>query len=148
MRKIFKGRVIIPGAVSGAALVSHEGLNPLAAWKAALLKGKSPAICGDQNNKDLYKKQLDGVILCIPQCIGSTTAGLVIQAAANVDLVPKALLFSEHIDSLSASGIVISDIWLEKPIITIDQLGREFLEYVHTGNKIEISQDGTITVES
>jgi predicted aconitase with swiveling domain len=147
MKKTFKGRVITAGKITGKALVSHEGLNPLAAWKDALLKGKSPALCGDQNNIDLYKKQMDGKILCLPQCIGSTTAGLVIQIAAQIDLGPRAFLFSEHIDSLAASGIVISEIWQDKPIITIDQLGKEFLNYVKDEMLIEIQADGTIFVE-
>ena len=147
MKKTFKGRIITPGVIQGKALVSHYGLNPLAAWKDALLKRKTPALGGDQNNPDLYKKQFDGKILCLPQCIGSTTAGLVIQLAAELELGPKAFLFSQHIDSLAASGIVISEFWQDKPIITIDQLGSEFLDHVKDEMSIEIKKDGTVIVE-
>ncbi|MHA1672143.1 MAG: aconitase X swivel domain-containing protein [Promethearchaeota archaeon] len=148
MERIFQGRILIKGNVKGSALVSHEGLNPLAAWKDALLKGKSPAICGDQNNQDLYKKQLDGKILCLPKCIGSTTAGLVLQTAAEQDLAPKALLFSKSIDSLAASGIIFCDIWVNKPIITVDRLGDDFLQAVHDDMEIEITDTGLVTIRT
>ena len=122
MTKTFKGRVIIGGDIEGDVVVSREGLNPLAAWKDACLKKKKTAKCGDQNNKDLYKKQISHKIICLPQIIGSTTAGIVIQTAVDLNIGPKALLFSNHIDSLAASGILISDIWMGEKIITIDQL--------------------------
>ena len=148
MIRQFKGRVITPGNITGNALVSHEGVNPLAVWKDALLKKHKPAICNDQNNHDLYKKRVDGKILCLPQCIGSTTAGLVIQVAAEMDIGPTAFLFSEHIDSLAASGVVISEIWQNKPIVTIDQLGPEFLTFVKDDMQIEIHEDGTVLIDN
>jgi predicted aconitase with swiveling domain len=110
------------------------------------LKQKSPAICSDQNNRDLYHKQLDGTIICLPQFIGSTTGGLVLQTAIDMKLGPKALLFSKHIDSLAASGLVLSDVWLGQQVITVDQLGDAFLTYMKDGMDIEINPDGTVVV--
>jgi hypothetical protein len=57
------------------------------------------------------------------------------------------LLFSKHIDSLAASGIILADIWLEKRIVTIDQLTDEFLQAVQEGQWIEIQEDGTVTLK-
>lgn len=142
----FKGRCIIPGNITGKALVSHEGLNPLASWKKPLLKRKPPAICSDQNNRDLYHKQLDGKIICLPQFIGSTSGGLALQTAIDLKLGPKALLFSNHIDSLAASGVILSDIWSNQQVITIDQLGDAFLTYVRDDMDITIKTDGTVFV--
>ena len=50
-------------------------------------------------------------------------------------LGPRAMLFSGHIDSLAAAGIILSDVWLKKRIITIDQLGEDFLQSVQDGQK-------------
>jgi uncharacterized protein len=50
------------------------------------------------------------------------------------------------IDSVSAPGIILADIWNDTKIITIDQLGRDFLNAVQDGQKIDVSSDGTVTV--
>ena len=69
----FTGRVVAKGTVSAPALVSHGGLNTLASFQKALQFGDKKATCGDQNNPDLYGKQMLGKALCLPQTIGSTT---------------------------------------------------------------------------
>ena len=56
--KTFKGRVVTPGEVSAPALVSHGGLNTLASFQKALQFGDKTATCSDQNNPDLYGKQM------------------------------------------------------------------------------------------
>jgi hypothetical protein len=58
----------------------------------------------------------------------------------------KAFLFSNHIDSISAGGLIIDDVWYDRRVITIDLLGDEFLEAVNTGDPISIAEDGTVTV--
>ena len=40
----------------------------------------------------------------------------------------------------------MDDIWNERRVITVDLLGDEFLEAVKTGDKIKISEDGTVEV--
>ncbi len=142
----FKGRPIIPGNYTGKCVVSKSGFNLLASFKSSILKKSKKAICMDQNNPDLYKKDITGKILCLPQTIGSTTGGIVIQTAADMGIMPPALLFSEHIDSLAAAGVITSEIWSEKKIITIDNLGQEFLDTVKEGMTIEIKEDGTVRV--
>ena len=67
-------------------------------------------------------------------------------AVAGLGLAPKALLFSGHIDSVTASGVLMADIFQEKPIITVDLLGDEFLEAVSTGAPISLHEDGTVEV--
>ena len=74
----FKGRMISPGTVKAEAVVSHGGLNTLASFQKALQFGDKEATCGDQNNPDLYGKQMKGKALCLPQTIGSTTGGMVL----------------------------------------------------------------------
>lgn len=144
MKKEFKGRPIIAGRFTGKCVVSKSGINFLATYQKSILKKSKKAIGGDQNNLDLYKKRLDGKIICAPQSIGSTTGGIVIQTAAQLGIAPAVFLFSNHIDSLSAAGVVLSDIWGDKKIITIDKLGDKFLENVKDGMTLEVKEDGTV----
>ena len=74
--KTFKGRMIVPGTVTAEAVVSHGGLNTLASFQKALQFGDKKATCGDQNNPDLYGKQMAGKALCLPQTIGSSPHNL------------------------------------------------------------------------
>lgn len=145
--KTFKGRVIAGGNWKGEAVVSRQGVNTLATFqKSALTKAKS-VIVSDQNNKDIFGLPITGKALCLPQTIGSTTGGLVIQTVCAMKINPSAFLFSEHIDSLAASGIALAKIWEGSDVIAIDRLGEEFLNAVKTGDTIEIKEDGTVIVE-
>lgn len=146
MRK-FTGRVIAGGKLTGEAIVSRQGVNTLATFQKSALKNAKQVISSDQNNPDLYKKLITGKILCLPKTIGSTTGGLVIQTICSMGINPSAMLFSETIDSLAASGIVLAKNWENSDIIAIDQLGDKFLKYVETGDIITIEIDGTVVVE-
>ena len=135
--KTFQGRVVAPGRVSAEALVSHGGLNTLASFQKALQFGDKKATCGDQNNPDLYGKQM------------STTGGLVLYCACSMGRQPAAMLFSNPIDSLAAAGAVLADVWLDAPeakMPVVDSLGDEFLEYVKDGMNIIIQEDGKVLV--
>ena len=77
--KEFKGRIVASGTVTAKALVSHGGLNTLASFQKALQFGDKKATCGDQNNPDLYGKQMagkarrTGTLLCL---LHEQTAGM------------------------------------------------------------------------
>ena len=144
--KEFKGRVIAAGNWEGEAIVSHGGVNTLATFQNSALNNKDQAIVGDQNNKDIYGQNVTGKALCLPITIGSTTGGLVIQTVCQMGINPSVFLFSEHIDSLAASGIVLARVWEKSDVIAIDQLGEEFLNTVKSGDKVKISEDGTVTI--
>ena len=146
--KQFKGRVIAAGEVTAPALVSHGGLNTLASFQKALQFGDKKATCGDQNNPDLYGKQMVGTALCLPQTIGSTTGGLVLYCACAMKRQPACMLFSKPIDSLAAAGAVLADVWVDDVTMpVVDSLGDEFLNYVKDGMIITVDLDGTVTIE-
>lgn len=148
MKKTFQGRVVAPGQVTAPALVSHGGLNTLASFQKALQFGDKKATCGDQNNPDLYGKQMLGKALCLPRTIGSTTGGLVLYCACFMGRNPACMLFSEPIDSLAAAGAILSDVWLaDKTMPVIDSLGEEFLAYIRDGMTVTVSANGLVTVE-
>ncbi len=146
--KEFKGRIVAPGSVSAPAVVSHGGLNTLASFQKALQFGDKKATCGDQNNPDLYGKQMAGKALCLPRTIGSTTGGLVLYCACSMKRQPACMLFSEPIDSLAAAGAVLADVWLDDVSMpVIDSLGEEFLDYVKDDMTITVKENGTVVVE-
>ena len=65
----------------------------------------------------------------------------------NPDLYGRAcLLFSKPIDSLAAAGAILSGVWTDRPMPTVDNLGDEFLEAVATGDTVTVEEDGTVTV--
>lgn len=146
--KEFKGRVVSPGTIHAKALVSRQGLNTLASFQKALQFGDKEATCGDQNNPDLYGKEMRGKALCLPRTIGSTTGGLVLYCACAMKRQPACLLFSEPIDSLAAAGSVLADVWLddvEMPVI--DSLGEEFLAYVKDDMEITVRENGLVIIK-
>ena len=152
--KTFQGRVVVPGTCTAEALVSHSGFNTLASYQMALMFGDLLAFgkdtevkCGDQNNPDLYKKPMLGKALCLPQTIGSTTGGMVLYAACALGKQPACLLFSQPIDSLAASGAILSDVWTDSKMPVVDNLGPEFLDAVQTGMTVTVGENGLVTVE-
>lgn len=143
--KTFKGRVLAKGNWEGEAVVSRQGVNTLATFQKSALKNAPEVIVSDQNNPDIFGKNITGKALCLPLTIGSTTGGLVIQSICAMKINPAVFLFSEHIDSLAASGIVLAKIWENSDVIAIDQLGKEFLDTVKTGDRIKVTEDGTVS---
>ncbi len=146
MAKEFKGRVICKGNYTGECVVSRQGLNTLATFQKSALKNAKKIIGSDQNNPDVYGKNLTGVALILPQTIGSTTGGLVIQTICQMGINPSALLFSEEIDSLAASGVILAKNWENSNIIAIDKLGSDILNEIKTGDIITVTEDGVVKV--
>jgi predicted aconitase with swiveling domain len=144
MSKTFHGRPVLAGDLSGEALVTHRPFNTLASFLRSLTTRSRTAVCSDQDNPELHGKVLTGKLLCLPQTIGSTAAGLALETAVYRGVAPRALLFSEPIDTLAASGVVLADVWLGKRIVVVDRLGQEFLEYVRDGQRLEVRADGTV----
>lgn len=144
--KTFKGRVLAGGTYKGGAVVSRQGVNTLATFQKSALKNAKEVIVSDQNNPDIYGLNISHKALCLPLTIGSTTGGLVIQTVCSMGIAPACFLFSEHIDSLAASGIVLARIWENSDVIAIDELGEEFLKSVKTGDQIEVKEDGTVII--
>ena len=146
-KKTFQCRPVVPGDLNGKATVSKQPFNTTASYMENVWAGNTKnAPCTDQDNKDLFRKDLEGVILCTSQCIGSSMGGGCFMAVAGLDLAPKAMLFSRHIDSVTASGVLMADIWQDKSIICVDLLGEEFLEAVNTGDPISVKSDGTVEI--
>jgi predicted aconitase with swiveling domain len=147
MAKTFKGRPLLPGKLEGKALVSKQPFNTSASYFENMFGGNTEtAPCTDSNNKELFKKELKDAIICTPQTVGSTMGAGSLMGMNELGVGAKAFLFSSHIDSIAACGLLIDDIWNEKRVITVDLLGDEFMETVKTGDPISIKEDGTVQV--
>ena len=147
MAKKFKGRPVIPGNLEGEALVSKQPFNTTASYFSNMFAGNTKdAPCTDANNAELYKKDLSGAIICTPQTVGSTMGAGAIMGMNLLGVGFKAMLFSSHVDSIAAGGLIMDDIWNDKKGITVDLLGDEFMNTVKSGDKIKISEDGTVEV--
>jgi predicted aconitase with swiveling domain len=143
----FKGRAILPGNLEGVALVTHVGFNAYASFYTSIHAQVQTAQCADTGNRELYEKNLTDKIICLPKTTGSTSAGAVWQRVAQMGIAPKAMLFSQSIDSLAAGGLIVADVWAGTRIVTVDQLGDEFLDSVKEGDRVVIREDGTVTMQ-
>lgn len=146
MSKTFKGRVIVKGEFTGVSIVSRQGVNLLATFQKSAFENAETVISSDQNNTDIFNKELTGKVFCLPQAIGSTSGGMTLHAVCHMGIAPKVMLFSKHIDSLALAGVILANVWSEDDIITIDQLGDDFLEYVQDGMSISVSEDGIVEI--
>ena len=147
MSKKFKGRALLQGNAEESAEVSHVGFSPTASYIEIVFKNSKSGVIKDHENTDLYGRDISGKILCLPQSIGSSAGACMMMAAAKVDALPKAMLFSNHVDSLSACGLLMAHNFLGTPIIAIDMLGDEFLQTVKTGNKVKVYEDGKVEID-
>ena len=146
-KKTFKGRPVLSGKLEGKALVSKQAFNLTGSFLKNMFAGETEsAPCTDSTNKELYEKDLKGAIICTPQTVGSTMGAGTIMMLSELGVQPQAWLFSSHIDSISAGGLIMDDVWNKKRVITIDLLGDEFLEAVKTGDPVNILEDGTVEV--
>ena len=143
----FQGRPLLPGNLSGQALASKQPLNITGSYIENLFGGrKDSAPCTDPNNKEFYKKDLSGAIICTTTTVGSSLGGAALMGVGDLGVGPRAMLFSEHIDSVSIAGLLMDDIWNGRRVITVDLLGDEFLQTVKTGDPITIHEDGRVDV--
>jgi len=146
-KQTFRGRVVLPGEVSGTATVSRQPFNTSGSYQENMFAGRTDsAPCTDSSNAELFRKDLSGMILCTPTTVGSTMGGMALMGMTATGVGPEALLFSKPIDTLAAAGVLMADVWRDQRIVTIDMLGDDFLETVQMGDPIAIHEDGTVEV--
>jgi len=146
-KKTFQGRPLLAGKLEGNALVSKQPFNLTGSFLSNMFGGETEtAPCTDSANEDLFERDLKGAIICTPQTVGSTMGAGTVMMLSELGVQPQAWLFSAHIDSISAGGLIMDDVWNDRRVVTIDLLGDEFLEGVKTGDPIAIYEDGTVEV--
>jgi predicted aconitase with swiveling domain len=146
-KKTFKGRALLAGEIKGKVLASKQPFNTTGSYLENLFGGKKDsAPCTDPNNKDFYKKDLSGAILCTTTTVGSTLGGAALMGVGSLGVGLKAMLFSQHVDSVSIAGLLMDDVWYGHRVIAIDLLGDEFLDSVKSGDTVSVKKDGTVEV--
>ena len=146
-KKTFKGRPLLPGNLKRKALASKQPFNTTGSYLENTFGGNSKtAPCTEPNNQEFNKKDLSGAIICTTTTVGSSLGGAALMGVGDLGLGPKAMLFSQHIDSVSSAGLLMDDIWNGRRVITIDLLGDEFLDAVKSGDTVSIKEDGTVEV--
>jgi predicted aconitase with swiveling domain len=147
MAKTFKGRPLLAGKLEGKALATKGPFNTTGSYLENMFAGNSTsAPCTDPSNKEMFGKELKDGILCFTTTVGSTLGGAALMGVNDLGVGPKAMLFSQHVDSVSLAGLLMDDIWNDRRVIAIDLLGDEFLETVKNGDPIAIHEDGTVEV--
>ena len=141
MKKMFKGRNVIKGNISGEALISKKPINILATFQKGAFENSEIIKSSDQNNPDIFNKDLTGKIICLPETIGSTSGGMTLHAICHMGKGPKAMLFSKPIDPIAAAGVCLAEVWSENKVITIDN-------YIEDAMIINIYEDGLVEVIS
>lgn len=144
--RVFHGRPVFPGSATGRAEVSSIPFDTCASFVDVLIAGARSSLCRDRVNEALFGRDLAGSILCIPQTIGSNSATTLWMTLIELDLAPSGLCLANPIDATAASGLVLSEHWLGKRLVTVDRLGTAFLEAVAAGDRVWIDDTGRVEV--
>jgi len=139
-----QGRVVIAGELAGPVQVSRSGFNTLASYHAIVDGQSSSAICSDAENPDLYGLDLQGSIICAPCSVGSTTAGPCWDRVAELGLAPAAMLFAGNVDTTTAGGLILAQIWRDTSVVCVDRLGDSLLQLAEMSSNVRISLDGQV----
>jgi predicted aconitase with swiveling domain len=122
--KILRGRTIVPGKVSGKALVARKPIS--------FLGGIDPNTGKIiEKSHDLEGKNIKGRILCFPSGHGSTVGSYVLYALAKNGLAPKAII-NQTADPVVVVGAIIAEIPM------IDKIS---IQKIPNGEEIEVDAD-------
>jgi Cys-tRNA(Pro)/Cys-tRNA(Cys) deacylase len=133
----FQGKVVIPGAALGLALVSQE---PLSFWGG--YDWKTGEIIDRRH--ELSGSLASGKILAIPFTRGSSTTTAVLLEAIRAGTAPAAILTTD-VDFFFALASVVADELYSSPLPLV-ALDRNDFGQLKTGDQIRIMEDGKLSV--
>jgi predicted aconitase with swiveling domain len=136
-KMIISGRVIVPGRVHGAALVSHE---PLSFWGG--YDWKSGEIIDRRH--DLSGQIARGKILALPFTRGSSTTTAVLLEAIRNGTAPLAIL-TTGADFFFALASIVADEMYASPLPLVALSETDFGK-LRTGDDIEVTSHGELLV--
>ena len=135
---VLQGRSVTGGKASGRALVTRMPMN----FTAALTKTQNlirRARVQDRHH-ELYREDLQGRVLVIPSCIGSTYTGMVLLELMFRRAAPAAIVVQQA-DSLLVSGVVLAEVWFDRGIPVVEYSGEDLFAAITTGDRVEIDGD-------
>ena len=141
---IFKGRGITRGSASGKALVTSMPMN----FTAAHTKFRNFFRIAEVQDRhhELFRQRIDGKILVLPTCIGSTYTGVVLLELMYRQASPLAIVVQDA-DPLLVSGAVLADVWFDRGIPVVEYWQRDLNEAVCNRDHMDVDADnGEITI--
>jgi predicted aconitase with swiveling domain len=137
MGRVMQGRVLVPGAAQGEALVSAE---PLSFW------GGYDQHTGEiiDRRHPLSGAQAAGRILAVPATRGSSTTTAVLLEAIRQGTAPAALL-TAGADAFLALASIVADELYQKPLPLV-ALDPDDFKTLETGQAVRVFEDGRVEV--
>lgn len=138
MKKVLQGRGITRGRATGTALVTRTPLNLTAAhtkFHNLLRRGQIR-----DRHHELFRERVEGKILVLPRCVGSTFTGIVLLELIYREASPLAIVVGEA-DSLLVSGAVLADVWLEHAIPVVEFGKPDLFDQIQDGDLIAVDAD-------
>ncbi|MBW1699312.1 MAG: DUF126 domain-containing protein [Deltaproteobacteria bacterium] len=131
--KCLNGRVVTRGRTRGEAVVTEQPFM----FTHALDPSTGRVI---DRKHELFGVELKSKIFIFPYPVGSTSAGMWLLEAIRVGNAPLALVL-EKIDPVLATGAVLADIMLGKPIPIVDKFNTSPVKVFQTGEIIQVDAD-------
>lgn len=143
-----KGKKILGGKASGAALVTKMPMN----FTAAFTKPQNilPFWRGRIHDRhhELNKQDVSGKVLVFPAAIGSTYTGMMLLQVMYDGHGPAAMVVNDA-DSLMVSGAVLAEVWFKKGIPVVECPGADLFDKIRTGDRVEVDGDtGEVRIHS
>jgi len=131
--KCLKGRAVTRHRVRGEAVVTDQPFM----FTHALDPHSGRVI---DRKHELFGIDLKSKIFIFPYAVGSTSAGMWLLEAIRVGNAPLALVL-EKIDPVLATGALLADIMLSKPIPIVDRLSTSPVKVFQTGEIVQVDAD-------
>ena len=131
------GKPVIPGHISGSALVSHEPLSFWGGydWKSGEITDRRHPLSGE-----IAK----GKILAVPFTRGSSTTTAVLLEAIRAGTAPLAIITTATDFFFALASVVAGELYEKSfPLIALSESDFSLLK---TGDQIEIADNGNIIV--
>lgn len=133
----FKAQILVEGNATGTALVLAE---PLSLWG-----GLNPETGEIIDKRHPQAGQIvTNRVLVLPSGRGSSSASSILLEAVRQGSAPAAIITAETDGILALGAAVAQEIYDQSPPVLV--LAPEAYAALHTGQQIQIQQDGTITV--
>lgn len=135
---ILHGRGITRGWAHGPALVTQKPMNLTAAhtkFHNLFRRGQVR-----DRHHELFRERVEGKVLVLPRCVGSTFTGIVLLDLIYREASPLAIVVGEA-DSLLISGAVLADVWFERAIPVVEYSAQELSTRIQSGDFITVDAD-------
>ena len=136
--KVLQGRGITRGRASGVALVTRTPMNLTAShtkFHNLLRRGQIR-----DRHHELFRERVEGKVLVLPRCVGSTFTGIVLLDLIFHEASPLAIVVGEA-DALLTSGAILADVWFERAIPVVECRDPQLFEIIRTSDSVTVDAD-------